>query len=79
VKAKLRTLPLATYFPMIQRYEASIYMLGWGVPTFDCAVQHTVAGAHRGRREVTAITTWAGTATRKWMHLVERTRNQKPT
>jgi peptide/nickel transport system substrate-binding protein len=35
VKAKLRTLPLATYFPMIQRHEASIYMLGWGVPTFD--------------------------------------------
>ena len=35
VKAKLRTLPLVPYFPMIQRYEASIYMLGWGVPTFD--------------------------------------------
>jgi len=35
VKAKLRTLPLVTYFPVIQRYEASIYMLGWGVPTFD--------------------------------------------
>jgi peptide/nickel transport system substrate-binding protein len=35
VTAKLRTLPLVTYFPMIQRYEASIYMLGWGVPTFD--------------------------------------------
>jgi peptide/nickel transport system substrate-binding protein len=35
VKAKLRTLPLVTYFPMIQRHEASIYMLGWGVPTFD--------------------------------------------
>ena len=35
IKAKLRTLPMATYFPMIQRYEASIYMLGWGVPTFD--------------------------------------------
>ena len=35
VKARLRTLPLTTYFPMIQRYEASIYMLGWGVPTFD--------------------------------------------
>ena len=35
VKAKLRTLPLVTYFPMIQRLEASIYMLGWGVPTFD--------------------------------------------
>ena len=35
VKAKLRTLPVATYFPMIQRSEASIYLLGWGVPTFD--------------------------------------------
>jgi peptide/nickel transport system substrate-binding protein len=35
VKAKLRTQPLVTYFPMIQRYEASIYRLGWGVPTFD--------------------------------------------
>lgn len=35
VRAKLRTLPLVTYFPMIQRNEASIYMLGWGVPTFD--------------------------------------------
>ncbi|RYF36753.1 MAG: ABC transporter substrate-binding protein [Comamonadaceae bacterium] len=35
IKAKLRTLPLVTYFPMIQRHEASIYMLGWGVPTFD--------------------------------------------
>ena len=35
IKAKLRTEPLTTYFPMIQRYEASIYMLGWGVPTFD--------------------------------------------
>ena len=35
VRAKLRTLPSITYFPMIQRYEASIYMLGWGVPTFD--------------------------------------------
>jgi len=35
VKAKLRTMPLVSYFPMIQRHEASIYMLGWGVPTFD--------------------------------------------
>ncbi len=35
IKAKLRSLPFATYFPMIQRNEASIYLLGWGVPTFD--------------------------------------------
>lgn len=35
IKAKLRTMPLVTYFPMVLRNEASIYMLGWGVPTFD--------------------------------------------
>ncbi len=35
VRARLRTQPFATYFPMIQRNEASIYLLGWGVPTFD--------------------------------------------
>ncbi len=35
VRAKLRTLPSVTYFPMVLRNEASIYMLGWGVPTFD--------------------------------------------
>ena len=35
VRAKLRSLPFAIYFPMIQRNEASIYLLGWSVPTFD--------------------------------------------
>ncbi len=45
VKAKLRTLPLVTYFPMIQRYEASIYMLGWGVPTFDAL--YSLQSLHR--------------------------------
>ncbi|MCW8200990.1 ABC transporter substrate-binding protein, partial [Verminephrobacter aporrectodeae subsp. tuberculatae] len=35
VRARLRTLPLVSYFPMIKRQEASIYMLGWGVTTFD--------------------------------------------
>ncbi|MCW5256574.1 ABC transporter substrate-binding protein [Verminephrobacter aporrectodeae subsp. tuberculatae] len=35
VRAKLRTMPLSTFLPMLQRYEASVYMLGWGVTTFD--------------------------------------------
>ena len=35
VKAKLRTLPSVTYYPMAQRHEASIALLSWGVPTFD--------------------------------------------
>ena len=45
VTAKLRTQPLVTYFPMIQRYEASIYMLGWGVPTFDAL--YSLQSLHR--------------------------------
>ena len=51
-KAKLRTLPLVTYFPMIQRYEASIYMLGWGVPTFDAlySLQSLTRSVGTGRR-----------------------------
>ncbi|AVP58750.1 ABC transporter substrate-binding protein [Pulveribacter suum] len=35
VMAKVRTMPMSAYLPMIQRHEASVYMLGWGVPTFD--------------------------------------------
>lgn len=35
VRARLKTQPLATYFPQLLRHETSIYMLGWGVPTFD--------------------------------------------
>ncbi len=35
VEARLRTEPSSIYFPLIQRYQASIYLLGWGVPTYD--------------------------------------------
>jgi peptide/nickel transport system substrate-binding protein len=35
VKAKLKTQPMATYFPMLLRFEPTVYLLGWGVPTFD--------------------------------------------
>jgi peptide/nickel transport system substrate-binding protein len=35
VKAKLKTQSMATYFPMLLRFEPTVYMLGWGVPTFD--------------------------------------------
>ena len=32
---KLNSMPRATYFPKIQKYDTSLYLLGWGVPTFD--------------------------------------------
>ena len=50
-EAKLRTLPLVNYFPMIQRYETSIYMLGWGSANLRRAVQPAVPGTQRVGRE----------------------------
>ncbi len=35
IKVKLNSMPRATYFPKIQNFDTSFYMLGWGVPTFD--------------------------------------------
>jgi peptide/nickel transport system substrate-binding protein len=35
IKARLRIINAPLYLPMMQRYEASIYLIGWGVPTFD--------------------------------------------
>ena len=35
VKARLRLVDPTAYFPMVQRHEASIYLMGWTAPTFD--------------------------------------------
>jgi peptide/nickel transport system substrate-binding protein len=35
IKANLNAQPLATYFPKVQRDDTSLYLLGWGVPTYD--------------------------------------------
>ena len=35
VKAKLNAMPRATFFPKVQAYDTSVYLFGWGVPTFD--------------------------------------------
>jgi peptide/nickel transport system substrate-binding protein len=35
VKTRLNAIPFATYIPKIQKFDTSIYMLGWGVSTFD--------------------------------------------
>ena len=35
VKVRVNAMPRAIYFPKIQNYDTSFYMLGWGVPTFD--------------------------------------------
>jgi peptide/nickel transport system substrate-binding protein len=35
VKAKLNAMPRATFFPKVGSNDTSIYLFGWGVPTFD--------------------------------------------
>ncbi len=35
VNVRVNAMPRAQYFPKIQNYDTSFYMLGWGVPTFD--------------------------------------------
>ncbi len=35
LKVSLNAMPRATYFPKIQKHDTSLYLLGWGVPTFD--------------------------------------------
>jgi peptide/nickel transport system substrate-binding protein len=35
VKIKLNSMPRATYFPKVQKFDTSFYIVGWGVPTFD--------------------------------------------
>ena len=35
VNVKVNAMPRAIYFPKIQNFDSSFYMLGWGVPTFD--------------------------------------------
>lgn len=35
LNVRLNALPAATFFPKIQRGETSLYLFGWGVPTFD--------------------------------------------
>ena len=45
-------MPRATYFPKIQNFDTSFYMLGWGVPTFDS--QYALQSLIRTRIEKTA-------------------------
>jgi peptide/nickel transport system substrate-binding protein len=35
LKVSINAMPRSTYFPKIQKYDTSAYLLGWGVPTFD--------------------------------------------
>ncbi len=35
IKIKLNSMPRVTYFPKIQNSDTSLFLYGWGVPTFD--------------------------------------------
>ena len=35
IRIKLNSMPKATYFPKVQKSDTSMFLYGWGVPTFD--------------------------------------------
>ena len=35
IRIKLNSMPKASYFPKVQNSDTSMYLYGWGVPTFD--------------------------------------------
>ena len=35
IRAKLNAMPVTLYLPKLQKGDTSMYLLGWGVPTFD--------------------------------------------
>ena len=35
IKIKLNSMPRVTYFPKVQNSDTSLFLYGWGVPTFD--------------------------------------------
>ena len=51
VKVRVNAMPRAQYFPKIQNFDTSFYMLGWGVPTFDS--QYALQSLLRTRIEKT--------------------------
>ena len=74
VKVRLNSMPRATYFPKIQKFDTSFYMLGWGVPTFDSLyavqsllprVEKTADGYYNLGRTPTQRSTPRSTSTRR--------------
>lgn len=35
IRVKVNAMPKAVYFPKVQNFDTSMYLYGWGVPTFD--------------------------------------------
>jgi len=57
LKVSLNAMPRATFFPKIQKYETSAYLLGWGVATYDAlyslqSLARTRAGGGDGNYNV---------------------------
>jgi peptide/nickel transport system substrate-binding protein len=50
LKVRLNAMPRATYFPKIQKFDTSAYLLGWGVPTFDAlySIQSLIRSVGQG-------------------------------
>ncbi len=59
VKVKVSTMPRATYFPKLEKFDISMYMLGWGGAVTDAETTLTPVLRNNGRRRASASTTTA--------------------
>ena len=63
VKVKVSGEPRATYFPRLEKYDFSMYMLGWGGAITDAETTLTPVMRNTSARRASASTTTAGRAT----------------
>ena len=76
VRTRLNSMPLATFFPKIQRDDTSIYLLGWGVPTLDALYSFQSLLATRGTAQGDGIWNFGRYSNPRMDALIERMKTE---
>ncbi|WP_027284277.1 ABC transporter substrate-binding protein [Rubritepida flocculans] len=76
VRTRLNAMPLATFFPKIQRDDTSIYLLGWGVPTLDALYSFQSLLATRGTAQGDGIWNFGRYSNPRMDALIERMKTE---
>ncbi|WP_114376056.1 ABC transporter substrate-binding protein [Elioraea thermophila] len=76
VNTRLNAMPLAQFFPKIQREDTSIYLLGWGVPTLDALYSIQSLLATRDGRPGNGIWNYGNYSNPRMDALVETIKNE---
>ncbi len=51
INTKVNTQPRATYFPKLEKYDTSMFMLGWGGAITDAQTTLSAGAALEGRQD----------------------------